>query len=140
LRENLEVTGPLSLHLFASTQARDTDFTAKLVDVYPDGAAYNIAEGCIRARYRKSLLKPELVKPGVVLEYIMDMGATSIVFNRGHRIRLDISSSNFPRIDRNLNTGNRFGEDAEGKPVIQTIFHQAEFASYIDLPVIPATR
>ena len=140
LRENLEVTGPLSLHLFASTQARDTDFTAKLVDVYPDGAAYNIAEGCIRARYRKSLLKPELVKPGEVLEYIMDMGATSIVFNRGHRIRLDISSSNFPRIDRNLNTGNRFGEDAEGKPVIQTIFHQAEFASYIDLPVIPATR
>ncbi|MBI4765064.1 MAG: CocE/NonD family hydrolase [Deltaproteobacteria bacterium] len=139
LREGLEVTGPLSLHLFAATQAPDTDFTVKLVDVYPDGSAYNVAEGGIRARYRKSILKPELIKPGEIFEYTIDLGATSIVFNRGHHIRIDISSSNFPRIDRNLNTGNPFGEDAEGKPVIQTIFHQADFASYIDLPVIPGT-
>jgi putative CocE/NonD family hydrolase len=140
LREGIEVTGPLTLHLFASTQGQDTDFTAKLVDVYPDGSAYNVAEGCIRARYRKSLLKPELIKPDEIIEYTIDMGATSIVFGRRHRIRLDISSSNFPRIDRNMNTGNPFGEDAEGKPVIQTVYHQSDYASYIDLPVIPAAR
>jgi hypothetical protein len=122
---------------FASTQGPDTDFPAKLVDVYPDGSSYNVAEGCIRARYRKSILRPEPVRPGEVLEYVIDLAATSIVFKRGHRIRLDISSSNFPRIDRNLNTGNSFGQDAEGKPVIQTVFHQADFASYIELPVIP---
>jgi uncharacterized protein len=111
-----------------------------LVDIYPDGSAYNVAEGCIRARYRKSILKPEQVKPGEILDYIIDLGATSIVFKRGHQIRLDISSSNFPRIDRNLNTGNPFGQDAEGKPVIQTIYHQAAFASHIDLSIIPVTR
>ena len=137
LTEPLEVTGPTVLHLFAATQAPDTDFTAKLVNVYPDGSAYNVAEGSIRARFRKSILKPELIKPGETFEYTIDMGATGIVFDRGHRIRLDISSSNFPRIDRNLNTGNPFGQDAEGKPVIQTLFHQADFASYLDLPVIP---
>jgi len=140
LKEDMEVTGPLTLHLFASTSVRDTDFTAKLVDVFPDGSCYNVAEGCIRARYRHSVLKPELVTPGEVYEYSIDMAATSIVFGRGHRIRIDISSSNFPRIDRNMNTGNPFGEDSEGVPAIQTIHHQSEYPSYIDLPVIPADR
>jgi len=138
LQEEIEVTGPLTLHLFAATSVKDTDFTVKLVDVYPDGSAYNVAEGCIRARYRKSVLQPELVNPGEVYEYSIDMAATSIVFGRGHRIRIDISSSNFPRIDRNMNTGNPFGEDSEGVPAIQTIYHQADYPSYIDLPVIPA--
>ena len=138
LKDELEVTGPLKLHLFASTSAKDTDFTAKLVDVHPDGTAYNVAQGCIRARYHKSLLKPELVNPGEVYEYIIDMAATSIAFGPGHRIRIDISSSDFPRIDRNMNTGNAFGEDAEGIPALQTIYHDGQYASYIDLPVIPA--
>lgn len=138
LQEEIEVTGPLTLNLFAATSVKDTDFTVKLVDVYPDGSAYNVAEGCIRARYRKSVLQPELVNPGEVYEYSIDMAATSIVFGRDHRIRIDISSSNFPRIDRNMNTGNPFGEDSEGVPAIQTIYHQADYASYIDLPVIPA--
>jgi len=139
LNEDIEVTGPLTLHLFAATSTRDTDFVAKLVDVYPDGSAYNVAEGCIRARYRKSVLRPELVNPGDVYEYTIDMATTSIVFLRGHRIRINITSSNFPRIDRNMNTGNPFGEDAEGVPAVQTIYHQPDYPSYIDLPVIPAT-
>jgi putative CocE/NonD family hydrolase len=140
LKEVLEVTGPLKLHLFASTSAKDTDFTAKLVDVLPDGTAYNIAEGCIRARYRKSVLKSEFVTSGEVYEFVVDIAATSIIFGRGHRIRIDISSSNFPRIDRNMNTGNAFGEDAQGVPAVQTIFHQPDYPSYIDLPVIPQTK
>jgi hypothetical protein len=140
LTEEIEVVGPLTLRLYAATSAKDTDFTAKLVDVYADGSAYNVAEGCIRARYRKSILKPELINPGEVYEYSINMGATGIVFRRGHRIRLDISSSNFPRIDRNMNTGNPFGEDAFSMPAIQTIYHQSDYPSYIDLPVIPRAR
>jgi len=137
LTEELEVTGPLMLHLFASTSARDTDFTARLIDVHPDGSAYNVSEGCIRARCRKSVLHPEPVTPGEVYEFVIDLAATSIVFGRGHRIRIDVSSSNFPRIDRNMNTGNPFGEDTEGIPAVQTVYHQPEYASYIELPVIP---
>lgn len=137
LEEDTEVTGPLEVHLFAATSARDTDFTAKLVDVYPDGRAYNIGEGIIRARGRKSVLKPELVNPGEVNEYRINMGTTSQLFRKGHRIRIDISSSNFPMYDRNMNTGNPIGQDAEGIPAMQTIYHQSEYASYVDLPVIP---
>ena len=108
-----------------------------LIDVYPDGLAYNIAEGWVRARYHRSVIKPQLVNPGEVYEYIIDLAATGIVFGRGHRIRIDITSSNFPRIDRNMNTGNPFGEDTASVPAIQTIYHQPEYASYIELPVIP---
>jgi putative CocE/NonD family hydrolase len=140
LDEDLEVTGPLVLHLFAATSARDTDFTAKLVNVYPDGSAYNVAEGCIRARYRESIIQPELVNPGEVYQYCIDLAVTSVVFRRGHRIRIDISSSNFPRIDRNMNTGNAFGEDAQGVPALQTVYHQSDYPTHIDLPVIPAAR
>ena len=139
IQDDIEITGPLKLHLFASTSVKDTDFVAKLVDVYPDGAAYNIAEGWIRGRYHKSILQPELINPGQVYEYIIDLANTSIVFKRGHRIRMDITSSNFPRIDRNMNTGNPFGEDAAGMPAVQTICHDTNYASYIDLPVIPAS-
>lgn len=137
LKADLEVTGPLKVHLFASTSARDTDFTAKLINVYPNGAAYNLAEGQIRARYRKSLLKPEFITPGEVVEYEIDLAATSVLFRKGHRIRLDITSSNFPRIDRNMNTGNAFAQDAGGIPARQTVLHESAYASYIDLPVIP---
>jgi uncharacterized protein len=140
LMEAVEITGPIKLHLFASTTVVDTDFTAKLVDVHPNGAAYNLAEGCLRAKFRNSLLKPELLSPGEVVEYEIDMAVTSNLFKPGHRIRLDISSSNFPRIDRNMNTGNPFAEDSEGIPALQTIFHQKDRASYIDLPIIPADK
>ncbi|MFC1534987.1 CocE/NonD family hydrolase [Thermodesulfobacteriota bacterium] len=139
LKEDMEVTGPIKFHLFASTSARDTDFTVKLVDVYPDGRAYNAADGVIRARYRKSYFAPELVKPGEVNEYVIDMGHISQLFRKGHRVRIDISSSNFPWFDRNMNTGNPRGEDAKGIPAMQTIYHEHEYPSHIDLPVMGAS-
>ena len=139
LEEDTEVTGPLELHLFAATSTRDTDFTAKLVEVYLDGRSYNVAEGIIRARYRKSIFQPELVNPGEIYEYIINMGHISQLFRKGHRIRIDISSSNFPTSDRNMNTGNPIGEDVQGIPAMQSIYHQPGYASYIDLPLIPST-
>jgi putative CocE/NonD family hydrolase len=137
LREDIEVTGPLSLHLFAATSAKDTDFVAKLVDVYPDGRAYNVTtDGIIRARYRKSVFQHELVTPGEVNEYIINLEATSQLFRQGHRIRIDIMSSSFPEYDRNMNTGNPIGEDAKGTVAKQTIYHDSEYSSYIDFPII----
>ena len=138
LGEDIEVTGPLVFHLFAATSARDTDFTATLLDVHPDGRSINVADGVIRARFRKSIFEPELVTPGEVIEYIIDLGNTGQLFRKGHRIRIDISSSNFPAGDRNMNTGNATGVDAVGIPATQTIYHQQEYASFVDLPVIPS--
>lgn len=135
MKQDFEVTGPLKLHLFAATSAKDTDFVAKLVDVYPDGSAYNVAEGAVRAKYRKGILHPEFITPGQVYEYVIDLAHTAIVFRQGHRIRIDVTSSNFPRLDRNMNTGNAFGVDATGVPAVQTICHEGQYASYIDLPV-----
>jgi putative CocE/NonD family hydrolase len=109
----------------------------KLVDVYPNGLAINVAEGAIRARYRKSILSPKPVVPGKMEKYVIDLASSSNVFGKGHCIRIDITSSNFPRFDRNMNTGHPFGEDAVGLPAMQTIFHQTRQASYIELPVIP---
>ena len=137
LKEDMEVTGPVTMHLFASTSVPDTDFMVRLVDVYPNGKAINVAEGCIRARYRKSILDPEPITPGETYEYTIDMAVTSNVFKKGHHIRVHIASSDFPRFDRNMNTGNPFGEDTTGIAAMQTIFHTADYASYIELPVIP---
>ncbi len=137
LTEDLEVTGPLTLHLFAATSAKDTDFVAKLVDVYPNGRAYNVTtDGIVRARYRKSLFQPELVTPGEVNEYVINLEATSQLFRKGHRIRIDITSSSFPEYDRNMNTGNPIGEDARGITAKQTIYHTSQYSSFIDLPII----
>jgi hypothetical protein len=138
LKEDVEVTGSLLLHLYAATSARDTDFTAKLVDVYPDGRAYNVVcDGITRAKYRKSLFKPEPVTPGEINEYVVNMEAVSQLFRKGHRIRIDVASSSFPEYDRNMNTGNGVGEDKAGVAALQNIYHQSGYASYIDLPVIP---
>jgi putative CocE/NonD family hydrolase len=136
LKEDIEVTGPLTLHLFAATSARDTDYTAKLADVYPDGHAYNVTDGIIRAQYRKSVLKSDFVTPGEVNEYVINMETASQLFRKGHCIRIDISSSNFPEYDRNMNTGNPPGEDARGITAKQTIYHESRYPSYIDFPVI----
>jgi uncharacterized protein len=138
LKQDLEVTGPLELHLFASSSCRDTDFTAKLVDVYPDGRAFNAADGIVRAQYRNSFSISEYLKPGEITEFVIRLGHISQLFRHNHRIRIDITSSNFPTFDRNMNTGNPIGEDAKGIPALQTIFHQKGHTSYIDLPVIPA--
>ncbi len=137
IMSDIEVTGPMEVHLFAKTSAMDTDFTAKLVDVYPDGSAYNVAEGIKRARAIKSAEQPQLIVPGEIYEFVIILGETSQVFRQKHRIRLEISSSNFPMFDRNMNTGNEVGKDAAGIIAQQTVYHQPGYASYIDLPVIP---
>jgi putative CocE/NonD family hydrolase len=137
LTQDTEVTGNISVTLYAASSAPDTDFTAKLVDVHPDGKAYNLADGIIRARYRESLERPALIEPGKVYEYKIDLWATSNVFKKGHRIRVDLSSSNFPKYDRNPNTGHKFGEDAELRTATQTIHHSRQYPSHITLPVIP---
>ena len=140
LTSALEVTGPIVMKLFASTTAKDTDWTAKLVDVHPDGYVQNIQDGIVRARYREGAGKPgKLLEPGRVYEYTIDMWATSNTFLPGHRIRLEISSSNFPRFDRNLNTGEEPGTATRMEKAGQTIYHSAEYPSHLVLPVIPRT-
>jgi putative CocE/NonD family hydrolase len=141
LAEDLEVVGPISLTLYASSSAPDTDFTAKLVDVDECGClARNLTDGIIRARYRESRSRPVLLTPGKVYEYTIDMWSTANVFKAGHRIRLEIASCNFPRFDRNPNTGHDLFADAETRPALQTVMHQSGMASYLTLPVIPAPR
>ena len=137
LESDLEVTGPLSLALWIASSARDTDFTGKLVDVVPDGTARAINDGILRVRYRRSRTSPELLVPGEPTEITIDLGATSNLFRAGHRIRLEVSSSNFPRFDRNPNTGGVFGEDAELRRADQTVFHDRARPSRLVLPVIP---
>jgi putative CocE/NonD family hydrolase len=138
LEKDLEVTGPVKLKIYAASSAVDTDFTGKLVDVWPGGAAYNVAEGIIRARFRRSVDDPELLRPEEVYEYNIDLGGTSNVFKAGHRILLEISSSNFPKWARNLNTGDNPGEDAAPRIAAQSVYHDQKRASHIVLPVIPA--
>ena len=133
----VEVTGPVTLTLFAASSAPDTDFTATLVDVHPDGKAIILCEGLRRARYRESLERPTLIRPGRVYRYEIDLWDTSNVFKAGHCIRLEVSSSNFPRFDRNPNTGHRPGMDAELLPATQTIHHDTEYPSHLTLPIIP---
>ena len=137
LERDLEVTGPVTLALYASSSAPDTDFAAALVDVYPDGRAIHICEGIRRARFRESFEEPTLIEPGGVYEYEINMWETSNVFKEGHRIRVEVTSSNFPRFDRNPNTGNRPGMDAELRVAEQTVHHGGEYPSHITLPVIP---
>ena len=137
LEEDVEVTGPVEAKLWAASSALDTDFTAKLVDVYPDGFAVNVCKGIVRARYRESFESPSLIPPGQVCEYTIQMGATSNLFRKGHRIRFDISSSDFPRFDRNHNTGRPFYLDAESVPAWQNIYHNSRYPSRIILPTIP---
>ncbi len=137
MTDDVEVTGPISVELYAATTARDTDFTAKLVDVHPDGRAINLCDGIIRGRYRESSKDPKLLEPGKVYRYTIDLTVTSNVFKKGHRMRVEISSSNFPRFDRNTNTGNTFAEDDQIVPATQTIYHDADHPSHILLPIIP---
>jgi putative CocE/NonD family hydrolase len=137
LTEDVEVTGPISVELYAETTARDTDFTAKFVDVYPDGRAINLCDGIIRGRYRESDKEPTFLESGKIYKYTIDLVVTSNIFKKGHRMRVEISSSNFPRFDRNTNTGYTFAQDAEVISATQTIYHDADHPSHILLPVIP---
>ncbi|MGC9329449.1 MAG: CocE/NonD family hydrolase, partial [Candidatus Hinthialibacter sp.] len=137
LEKAVEVTGPVKLMLYAASTAQDTDFTGKLVDVHPDGRAYNVCEGIIRARYRDSCTDLSLIEPGKVYRYEIDLWVTSNLFKAGHRIRLEVSSSNFPRFDRNPNSGKEFGTDEELFKATQTIFHDKNYPSHLVLPIIP---
>jgi hypothetical protein len=137
LSDEVEATGPVKVVLYAASDAVDTDFVAKLVDVYPDGASYNMAEGIVRARYRDSLSQPSPLTPGKVYRLEIDLVGTSVAFRKGHRIRVHVTSSHFPQFDRNPNTGAAFGTTSVVKIAQQTVYHDAERASHVLLPVVP---
>jgi hypothetical protein len=138
----LQIIGPLTVRLWASSDVPDTDFTAKLVDVwpahpdFPDGVALNVGDGIIRARYRDSLTQPSPLEPGRAYELEITLYPTALVFGAGHRIRVDISSSNFPRFDVNPNTGEPLNANTNWRTATNTVFHDAERPSRIILPVV----
>jgi len=138
LEHDVEVIGYVSATLFVTSDTLDTDFTAKLIDVFPDGRAFNLCEGILRMRYRRSLEEPELMTPGQEYEVTIDMAATANVFLAGHRIRVDISSSDFPRFDRNTNTGNNINEEGLEQAVVahNVILTGPDHPSRISLPII----
>ncbi len=148
LTDDLEVTGPVQARLFAASSAPDTDWTVRLLDVHPDGRAISLCDGILRARFREpapprtgvpapgQFEHPRLLTPGLVHEFTVEVGVTSIVFKRGHRIRIHVSSSNFPRFDRNLNSGSEPGTDSTIVVAHQTIYHEVDNASYLELPII----
>ncbi len=137
LKRDTEVTGPVRLLLYASTTAPDTDFTAKLVDVFPDGMARNLTDGILRLRYSRGIENATPYKPGEVRRIEIDAGVTSNVFKKGHRIRIEVSSSNFPRFDRNPNTGRPIAGETGFQTAYQTIYHDPGRPSRLLLPVMP---
>jgi putative CocE/NonD family hydrolase len=143
LEQDIEVTGEIEVKLWASSSAVDTDFTAKFIDFYPASADYpagfelNLEDGIVRARFRDSLTEEKLMEPGMAYEFTIVLYPTSNVFKRGHRIRVDISSSNFPRFDVNPNTGEPLNQHRRTMIATNTVFHDRERPSRIVLPVIP---
>ena len=149
LSEDLEVTGPVQALVYASSSATDTDWTVKLLDVFPDGKAVNLWDGILRARYREpravrtgvpapgQFAHPKLMEPGQVYEFFIEVGVISNVFLKGHRIRIEVSSSNFPRFDRNLNNGGKLGIDPQIVVAHQTVYHSRQYPSHLLLPVYP---
>ena len=137
LSTDTEVCGPIKVKLFASSSARDTDFMAKLIDVWPDGFAQRLSDGMVRARFRDGMDKPSLIESGNVYGYELDLWNTCQLYKTGHRIRLEISSSAFPKYDRNLNTGASLGETTVMQVAEQKIYHDREHASYVLLPIVP---
>jgi uncharacterized protein len=137
LDQDTEVTGPVTLDLYAKSSAVDTDFTAKLVDVWPNGFAQNLTEGILRARFRNSTSAAEPIVPGKIYEFKIDLWSTSNVFLKGHRIRLEVSSSNFPRFDRNLNTGRDASTSTSYVKATNVIYHDKQHPSALQLPVVP---
>ena len=136
-KEDTEVTGPITLEIYASSSAVDTDFTGKLVDVWPNGYAQNLTDGILRARYRVSPEKAEFMNPGEIYKFTIDLVATSNVFLKGHKLRLEISSSNFPHYDRNLNTGEHQGDSTRMVKALNSIYHDGEHPSALILPMVP---
>lgn len=137
LEQDVEVTGAVSLELYAKSSAVDTDFTAKLVDVWPNGFAQNLTEGIVRARYRNSQERSELMNPGEIYKFMIDLWSTSDLLRKGHRLRLEISSSNFPRFDRNLNTGVDDRSSSAMMKATNSILHDHQYPSALILPIVP---
>ena len=136
VEEPVEVTGPVTVHLWASSSARDTDFVVKLMDVWPDGFVQELCYGIVRARYRESFASPSLIEPGRPYEYTIQVNPTGNLFRRGHRIRLDVASSDFPNFDRNHNTGGNDYFESTLATARQTVYHDRERPSRVVLPVI----
>jgi putative CocE/NonD family hydrolase len=141
LEQDMEVTGPITGIIYAASDAKDTDFTMKLVDVLPDGSPVNIQDGIVRAMYRDNDPEnPTPLTPGAVEKYELDLWATSNVFKAGHKIRVEISSSNFPRFNRNLNTGEPPTTATRSVTAHQTVYHDPGHPSHITLPIIPRDK
>jgi putative CocE/NonD family hydrolase len=139
LAEGMEVSGPIEPTIYVSSDAKDTDITVKVIDVYPDGTAYNLDETIQRLRYRDGYDKPEVwMQPGKVYKVALQPLNTSNWFGPGHRIRIEVSSSNFPRFDRNLNTGGKNYDEAKGVVAHNAVHHSAQYPSKITLTVVPA--
>ena len=136
LEEGLNVTGPLEVVLYVSSSAKDTDFMAKLVDVYPDGRAFNVQEGALRMRYREGFSKDLRMEADEIYEARLDLHATANYFAPGHRIRLEVSSSSFPRFDRNLNTGGNNYDESEWVIAENAVHHSAKYPSHLLLPTV----
>ena len=137
LVEDVEVTGPIKVDLYASSSAPDTDFMAKLVDIWPSGFTQRLCDGMVRARFRDGMDRPSLIEPGRIYRFSIDCWNTSQVFTEGHRIGLEIASSAFPKFDRNLNTGAPLGVTTEMVVAEQRIYHDEKHPSIVVLPVIP---
>ena len=140
LKTETEICGPIRVTLYASSSAKDTDFTAKLLDVWPNGFAQRLTDGMVRARFRRGMDKEELISPGNIYEYTIDAWNTCQMFLTGHRIRIEVSSSAFPKYPRNLNTGEPLGKTSTIAVAQQRIFHDAKHASHIVLPIVSLRR
>jgi putative CocE/NonD family hydrolase len=137
--KDVTVCGPVRVQLFASTSARDTDFTGKVLDVWPNGFAQRLSDGIVRARYRNGGDKPSLITAGQIYPYDIDLWNTCQQFKQGHSIRLEISSSTFPKYDRNQNTGEALGKTSNTVVAQQTIYHDDQHPSYVLIPIVPDT-
>lgn len=138
LADDLAVVGPVSTVLYAASSAPDTDWVVRLCDVWPDGRSLSVCDGVLRGRYRNSLARPEPLAPGHVYRFQVDLSSTAQVFKAGHRLRVQVTSSDFPRYDRNLNTGGEFGTETQGRDATNTVFHDAARPSHLLLPTLPA--
>jgi putative CocE/NonD family hydrolase len=137
----LEVSGPIDVTLYVSSDAKDTDFTVKLLDVYPDGPAYNLDETIQRLRYRNGYDQPlEWMEPGKIYKVVFQPMTTSNYFEAGHRLRIEVSSSNFPRFDRNLNTGGNNYDETKGVVAHNAVYHSTQYPSQLTVTVVKGSR
>jgi putative CocE/NonD family hydrolase len=136
LQSELCVAGPVTAMLYAASSAPDTDWVVRLCDVWPDGRSLSVCDGILRARYRESLTEPALLTPDQLYEFQVDLWSTAQVFKAGHRLRLHVTSSDFPRYDRNLNTGGPLGTQSHSAVALNTVFHDATRPSHLRVPIL----